>query len=224
MEKYFQILQKCPLFYDISQQNLSDMLDCLGTKVTSCKKGVTVIKENDPANNIGIVLSGSVQIIRNDYFGNRSIVASIGPAELFGESFACAGVARIPVTVIASEFTEVLFIDCRKIIRSCSSACLFHQQIIYNLLKVMAEKNLIFHQKIEITSKRTTREKLLAYLLLQAQKNHSDCFEIPYSRQELADYLDVERSGLSVEISKLCRQGIIETDRKKFRLIRKEER
>lgn len=219
MKKYFEILQKSPLFHGISEPDISAVLDCLGVKIFHYQKKETIIAEGEPAKYIGIVLSGSAQILRDDYFGNRSIVAVIGPSELFGESFACAGVSSIPVSAIAADDTAALLIDCLKITHACSSACAFHQQIIYNLLKIVAEKNLIFHQKIEVTSKRTTREKLIAYLLLQAKKNQSDCFEIPYNRQELADYLEVERSGLSVAISKLSRQGMIETHGKSFKLI-----
>lgn len=220
MEKYFEILQKSPLFQGISESEIFTVLGCLNAKVFRYGKKEAILAEGEPARYIGIVLNGSVQIIRDDYFGNRSIVSVIGPCELFGESFACAGVSSIPVSAIATDDTAVLLIDCLKIICSCSNACAFHQQIIYNLLKVVAEKNLIFHQKIEVTSKRTTREKLITYLLLQAKRNHSNCFEIPYNRQELADYLEVERSGLSVVISKLSRQGMIEVNGKSFKLIR----
>lgn len=219
MEKYFAILRNCPLFYSISEQNLSAMLHCLGARIVHYDKGATIMAEGDEARYVGIVLLGAVQIVRVDYFGNRSIVAEIGPVELFGESFACAGVTSIPVNAVAVEPAQVMLIDCRKITHSCSNACEFHQQIIYNLLKVVAEKNLIFHQKIEVTSKRSTREKLMAYLLLQAKKSHSNCFEIPYNRQELADYLEVDRSGLSVEIGKLCRQGVITAERNRFQVI-----
>ncbi|MDO5539240.1 MAG: Crp/Fnr family transcriptional regulator [Eubacteriales bacterium] len=222
MKKYFdsEILRECPLFYDIADEDLLVMLDCLGAKVVSYKKRETIMSEGEPARNIGIVLSGAAQIIRVDYFGNRSIVADLRPAELFGESFACAGVEAVPVDVVATEDTEALMIDCLRITQSCTSACEFHRKIIYNLLKVVATKNLMFHQKIEITSKRSTRAKLIAYLLFQAQKNKSDSFEIPYNRQELADYLGVERTGLSVEISKLCKEGLVETEKKRFRILK----
>ena len=111
-----------------------------------------------------------------------------------------------------------MLIDCLKICHSCSNACQFHQQMIYNLLQIVAAKNLMFHQKIEVTSKRTTHEKLMAYLMLQAKQFGSLEFEIPYDRQELADYLEVERSGLSAEIGKLRRQGVIEADRSRFKI------
>ena len=220
MEQYFDALRKCPLFRGITDTELTAMLPCLGARITRFDKGDTIMAEGEAARYVGVVLSGTVHIIRVDYFGNRSIIEGIGASGLFGESFACAGVSAIPVNAIAAEPAEVMLIDCLKITCSCSNACEFHQRMIYNLLKVVAEKNLAFHQKIEITSKRTTREKLLTYLLLQAKKSGEDPFEIPYNRQELADYLGVERSGLSVEIGKLCRQGVIAADRKQFRFLK----
>lgn len=223
MKKYFQLLRQCPLFQGVADDNLRVMLDCLGARAVPFRKRETIMAEGQPARYIGIILTGSAQIIQVDYFGNRSIIADIRPSELFGESFACADVKSIPVDVVAAEDSEVLLIDCLRITHSCSSACEFHQQLIYNLLKIVATKNLAFHQKTEITSRRTTQEKLMAYLLLQAKKNNSTFFEIPYNRQELADYLGVERSGLSVSISRLCRQGVIKADKKKFRILRKTE-
>jgi len=109
--------------------------------------------------------------------------------------------------------------DSARITRSCSNACGFHQQMIFNLMKIMAVKNLCFHQKIEITSKRTTREKLMTYLMIEAKKKRSDTFDIPYDRQELADYLEVDRSGLSAEISKLRREGVLLSEKNRFTLL-----
>lgn len=219
MKKYFKVLRKCPLFNDIADENLMALLGCLGAKVTSYNKKETIISEGEDAKYIGIVLSGSAQIERIDYFGNRSIVATVEASELFGESFACAGVKTIPVDVVANESTQIMFLDCSKIIYTCSNSCEFHRQIIYNLMKVVATKNILFNQKIEITSKRTTREKLMTYLLLQAKKNKTNSFDIPYDRQELADYLEVDRSGLSAEISKLHKEGVIISRRNHFELL-----
>lgn len=218
MRKYLEIFQKCALFQGISSENIIGMLKCLGAKSACYNKKETVIMEGEPARYVGLVLSGTVQVEKVDYYGNRSIVAKIEPGELFGESFACAGVEKIPVNVIANEEAQVLLIDCHKIMQPCCNACEFHQQMIYNLVKIVARKNLMFHQKFEITSKRTTREKLMAYLLVQAKKAGSNRFDIPYDRQELADYLEVDRSGLSAEISKLRKEGILESKRNYFEL------
>ena len=102
---------------------------------------------------------------------------------------------------------------------SCSNNCAFHQQLIFNLMKNLAEKAILFHQKVEIAAKRTTREKLMTYLMFQAKKAGSNRFRIPFDRQELADYLEVDRSGLSAEISKLRKEGVLESDKNTFVLL-----
>lgn len=219
MKEYFNVLRRCALFSDIEDENLPAMLSCLNAVVKSFGKKQTILAEGEPARYICIVLTGSAQIEQTDYFGNRSIVARVLPSELFGEAFACAGAESIPVNVTALEDTQILFIDCLRITLQCSNNCSFHRQMIYNLMKVVATKNLIFHQKIQITSKRTTREKLLAFLHLQAKQHDSSRFEVPYDRQELADYLQVDRSGLSAEISKLRREGIIKSHKNRFELL-----
>lgn len=219
MKKYFEILKNCPLFDGIEEEKLFVMLECLGAKVEFFDKKYTVFAEGNPAKYIGIVLSGSVQIVQVDYFGNRSILGNVGAGEVFCEAFACAEVGAIPVTVIANEPCEIMLIDSSHILHTCSNNCGFHRQLIFNLMKGLAVKNIMFHQRIEITSKRTTREKLMAYLMIQAQKNNSNSFDIPFDRQELADYLEVDRSGLSVQISKLRDEGVLYYHRNHFELL-----
>lgn len=219
MKKYFDILRKCSLFNNIKDENLILMLGCLGATIKCYDKKETIIEEGENARYIGIVLSGSAQIIKIDYFGNRSIVSGLEPSEMFGESFACAGVEAIPISVIANEQSEIMLIDCERIMHLCSNGCDFHQQIIFNLMKIMATKNIMFHQKIEVTSERTTREKLMAYLTLQAKKWNSNSFQISFDRQELADYLQVDRSGLSAEISKMRNEGILKSHKNHFELL-----
>lgn len=219
MKKYFEILRKCPLFNQIEDENLLRMLSCFGAKVEFFDKKYTIFAEGTRAKHIGIVLSGSAQVIQMDYYGNRSILLGVEPSEMFGEAFACAEVQSMPAAVIANEPCEVMLIDCNHILHTCSNNCGFHQQIIFNLMKNLATKNVLFQQKIEITSKRSTREKLMTYLMFQAKKMKSSSFDIPFDRQELADYLEVDRSGLSAEISKLRKEGIIENHKKHFILL-----
>lgn len=219
MKKYYEILNKCPLFHGIEEAELASVLECLNAGTAVYKKNELIFMEGSPAKFVGIVLSGGVRIIKEDYFGNRSIVSRSGPGELFGESFACAGTEVLPVSVAAAFDSEIMMIDCRRITRTCSHSCEFHNRIIFNLLKTVAEKNLEFNRKIEITSKRTTREKLMSYLMYEAKNNRSNSFTIPFDRQELADYLEVDRSGLSAEISRLRKEGIIECSRSRFTLL-----
>ena len=195
------------------------MLKCLKAKTEIFDKNYTILSEGSPAKYIGIVLSGSVQIIRTDYYGNRSILGNLCAGELFGEAFACMQMSSMPVSVIANERSEIMFIDCNHILHTCQNGCQHHQQLIYNLMKVLALKTVMFQQKIEITSKRTTQEKLLTYLTICAKKNNKNSFKIPFNRQELADYLEVDRSGLSAQISKLRKDGVLECKRNYFKLL-----
>lgn len=219
MEQYFSVLRACPLFADVADHDLSALLHCLGARVEFFDKKYTIFAEGSPARYIGIVLSGSAQIFQLDYYGNRSILAEVLPSELFAEAFACADVSDLPISVVASEPCEVMLIDCHRVLYSCKNACAFHQQMIFNLMKNLASKTILFHERIEVTSKRSTREKLLTYLMMQSKKAGSGSFEIPFDRQELADYLEVERSGLSAEISKLRREGILTSEKNRFTLL-----
>ncbi len=219
MKKYLNILKKCPLFIGIEDEDLLRMLSCLGATVETYDKKYTVMAEGNSAKFIGIVLSGSVQIMQVDYYGNRSILGNVGPSEMFAEAFACAETKTIPVSVIATELSDIMLIDCAHILHTCKNGCGFHHQLIFNLMKDLATKSIMFHQRIEITSKRTTREKLLAYLSAEAKRAGKNNFYIPFDRQELADYLEVERSGLSAEISKLRAEGILESQKNHFRLL-----
>lgn len=220
MKKYLETLRKCPLFQQIEDENLLKMLGCLGAKVETFDKKYTIFAEGTPAKYIGILLSGSAQIVQVDYYGNRSILGSVAPSEVFAEAFACAGMDTLPVSVTANEPCEVMLINRDHILHTCQNHCGFHQQLIFNLMKDLAYKAILFQQKIEITSKRTTKEKLMTYLLLYAKKANSNSFEIPFDRQELADYLEVDRSGLSAEIGKLRKEGVLENHRKRFTLYR----
>ena len=219
MEEFLPVLQKCTLFEGIRREDLMPMLSCLGAKVTYYKKNQIIFSEGEDARFVGIVLRGSVQIVKEDYHGHRSIVSHMAEGDLFCESFACAGVKVLPVSVVAAEDAAVIFIDSRRICVSCSNACAFHSRTIQNLLKVVSERNLQFHQQMEITGKRTTREKLMAYLLSEAKRAGADSFTIPYDRQALADFLQVERSAMSAEIGKLRKEGVLESRKNQFTLL-----
>lgn len=219
MKEIIPVLQKSALFAGIEPGDIFGLLGCLGAKKAAYKKNQAVFLEGDRADHVGIVLTGAVQMSRDDLHGNRSILGRAEPAEVFGESYAFANVAGLPVNVVAEEDSQILLIDSSRITRSCSNACGFHNRLIRNLLQIVSQKNIHFHQKLEITAKRSTREKLLAYLYSQEKLHGSRSFTIPFDRQELADYLGVERSAMSAEISKLRKDGIIECSRSHFTLL-----
>ncbi len=216
MQNFPVYLKECPLFDNLSDAEISAVMGCLSATVKHYEKKETVFEEGSPADSIGIVISGSVVLTRTDYYGNRSIVSVAGPSEVFSEAFACANVDSLPLSVVASEASDVMLIKSHRLLYTCDKGCRHHQKLIFNLMKGLATKSISDNRKIEITSKRTTREKLLTYLTLESKRLGKKTFSIPYSRQELADYLEVERSGLSVEIGKLVKEGIINADKKVF--------
>ena len=222
MKKIFNThtnLHNCPLFEGIETENLTKMLLCLRAEKVAVSKKQTIFSEGIKPTHIGILLAGNIQSIQVDYYGNRNILSVVSDNELFGEEFACSSINSLPVSYIANEKSEVMLIDREHILHTCSNNCAFHQKLIYNLMKSLANKNLSYHERIEITSKRTTREKLMSYLMLCARKANKNYFYIPFDRQSLADYLEVDRSGLSAEISKLRQEKIIESDKNYFKLL-----
>ena len=223
MEQYFEIILENPLFDGISQQELGSMLGCLSAKILPLSKGEPVFLEGDPAGFIGLVLDGSVQIVRDDYYGQRTILSLAEPGDIFAETFSCAGMDALPVSAYALRPGKVMLFDLKKMLTVCSNACRFHNLLISNLLRVVAQKNLILSRKIQFMSRKTTREKLMAYLLDQAKQKGAAEFTIPMDRQTLADFLGVERSAMSAELSKLRQAGIIDYKGSRFCLLNSNE-
>ncbi len=219
MKDYYKILKSIALFEGISEEELQNLLECLSAKVNHYNKNQMIFIHGTKVKHFGIVLSGNVQVLKEDYYGNRSIVAMIDPGMLFAEAFAFAGIKKLPISVLATTECDILFIDYDKLITNCTKVCPFHNRIIYNMLHIIASKNIILSQKIEFLSKRSTREKLLAYLLAQAQVSGKRSFAIPFNRQELADYLSVDRSAMSQELGKLRDEGILHFHKNQFELI-----
>lgn len=219
MNIFIPILEKCALFQGVSSEDIQKMLRCFGARIAHFGKYQFLFSEGDEARYVGIVLTGGVRLVKEDYDGKSSIISLAGPGELFCESFACADVAALPVGVEAAENSAVVLIDSRRITSICANACGCHSKVLNNLLRVVASRNLEYHHKMEITAKRTTREKLMAYLLAQSKAAGSNTFTIPFDRQALADYLQVERSAMSTEIGKLRDDGVLITRRSEFTLL-----
>lgn len=220
MEKYYDTLKKCPLFTGIKETELRTLLNCLSAAERHYEKNNFIFMTGDTVTTIGIVLSGNVHIIQEDFWGNRTILLSIENSGLFGEAFSCAEVGKLPVSALAIQATDILFIDYHRIITTCSSACTFHTGLIKNMIRILAGKNVMLTQKIEFLTQRTTREKLLSYLSWQAQQTGSSSFAISFNRQELAEYLSVDRSAMSNELSKMRDDGILTFHRNRFTLLK----
>lgn len=209
MKKYLELLTRTPLFRGIDASELDGMLGCLNASAQCYSKHGIVLLEGQPATRVGLLLSGTVQVVKEDYLGNRMIMANFGTGDLFAEAFSCVQSDRLPVTVVSLSDSEVLWLDYRRIYTACSSACRFHTKLIENMLALIATKNILLSRKISVLAKRTTREKLIAYLSDEAELQGNNAFDIPFNRQELADYLCVDRSALSSELSRMQREEIL---------------
>ena len=213
-------MKNCILFEGISETELKTLLLCLSARQKHFKKNRFIFNAGDKIDSIGIVLGGAVHVIREDFWGKRKILSRLEEGELFGEAFACADVKEIPVSVMAAEDSEILFVNCERIIKTCKSTCTFHAGLIKNLTLLLAEKNIALIQKLEYITQPSTREKLLSYLSEQARLAGKSMFSIPFNREELADYLSVERSAMSAELSKMKTDGIILYQKNNFELLK----
>lgn len=218
MEKYGKAIEKCSLFRGIKESEIQLILNCLQAKIKTFDKGALIFAMGEKIERLGVVLSGSVFIEKADCWGNRSILAKAVGGDVFGEAMCCAEQECSQVDVTAAEKTAIMFVDYKKIITTCSSACVFHTALIENMLKILADKNLMLTGKIEHLTRRSTKEKLLSYLSYQSLQKGSADFEIPFNRQELADYLAVDRSAMSNELSKLRNDGVLEFHKNHFHL------
>ena len=218
MEEYLPVLLKMRLFEGIQEEELKPLLTCLGAVRRTYPKGGHILRADDPVRGAGILLEGRAQIYTEDVQGVRTIVAQVEQSELFAESFACANVSRMPVSVEALADCAVLFVDCKRIASACTSNCAFHTRLIRNMMFLLAEKNILQSRKIRHISRRSTREKLLSYLNEQAAIHRSSQFIIPFTRQELADYLCVDRSAMSAELSRLQNEGVLSYHKSAFKL------
>ena len=212
-------LTKIALMQGLNEQEISLILNCLQTNIKKYEKSETIFQEGEKIEEIGIIFSGTVTVQRNDYWGNRSIVALLGEMDVFGETFACLNQAS-DVQVIAEDASEILFLQVNRVLTTCSSSCQFHNRLIRNLLEICARKNYQMNVKVDILSQKTTREKLLTFLSRQAIYLGKQQFEIPFNRQQLADYLSVDRSAMTVELGKLKKEGIIGFQKNVFTLNR----
>ncbi len=220
MDKYIKLLQNIPLFNNINISEIMPMLKCLGAYKKSYDKGNYIISADDEIKYIGIVITGSVQMIKEDIWGNKSIIANVTEGQIFGETFVCSNTLTSTVSFKARNACEVLFLQFQRIIHTCSKSCMYHHKLIENMMILIAEKNMKLIGKIEIISKKSLHEKILTYLSDQAQIKGEKYFTIPMGRLELADYLCSDRSALTRELSRMKSEGILDYDKNTFHLLK----
>nr|MBQ8243776.1 Crp/Fnr family transcriptional regulator [Oscillospiraceae bacterium] len=209
---------RSPLFDGINREDRKAVLGCIGYHIGTFRKGDIVAFEEENIRHIGILLSGSVDMVKEDLWGNKTMLVRARKDEMFGETFACGEDNLSVVTFVVSEDAEILFIPFDRVMHSCTMACEFHHRLVENMVHIIANKNRDLMRKVEVVSKRTIREKLLAYLSIQAQVQESRYVEIPLGRVGLAEYLCVDRSALTRELAKMKEENILDFEKNCFRI------
>lgn len=219
MKSFISILRKSKLFSGISEEEIESMLSCLGARISYYKKGAYILTQGAHLAQIPVLVKGSVHIQRDDYWGNRSILGHIVPGEMFAESYVSLFGETLANDVIATEDSAVIFFNVERILTTCPASCSFHNTVIRNLFFAISEKNRKLVQKVGHMSMRSTREKLISYLSEEANHHKSSSFSIPFNRQELADFLSVDRSAMSNELCKMRDDGLLKFHKNNFELL-----
>ncbi|WP_281679503.1 Crp/Fnr family transcriptional regulator [Synergistes jonesii] len=205
----YSFLSNTALFRDIREDEAEDLLGCLDAREKHYRKGEIIYRAGDAISEIGLIVSGSVNIIVNFYWGNSNIFGHASAGELFAEAYAAIPGKELLCDVVAAEESDILFVDMERLLTTCKKGCAYHHQLIHNLLQISANKNLALFLRMMYTAPKSIRERVMLYLSAMAQETQSDHFAIPFSRQQLADYLGVDRSALSKELSRMQKDGLL---------------
>lgn len=220
MEQYLFVLRNTPFFQGMTEEEILSVLHCVSATVIERKKGEYIFRVGDSTENMGLVLSGAVLSVQEDLWGHRNIMHRTGVGEYFAEPFAATPGSLLNVSVVAEEDAKIMLLGMGRLLKACPNACAHHGRLIRNLVSVMSQKMLSMNDKITHMAKRSTRDKILSYLSAESMRQGKLNFTIPYDRQQLADYLCVERAAMTVELGKLQREGYLKTNRSYFELLK----
>ncbi|MGI6171065.1 MAG: Crp/Fnr family transcriptional regulator [Butyricicoccus sp.] len=210
------ILASTALFHEMTAEEIRRLLPCLRAEKKTAARGEVILQAGGKTKRMGLVLSGSVRIEKNDLWGNKSVLSRVMPGEVFAETYALCREESMPVCAVAAERSEILLLDAERIVSPCDSNCPHHRTLIRNLLMESVQKNLQLSRRIFYTSSKTIRGRVLSYLSDLALRQGSTEVVIPFNRQELADYLSVDRSALSAELSRMQRDGLLTVCKNRF--------
>ena len=219
LEKYYNQIKNSPVFLGMSDDELKGLLECFGARIRKFEKAEMIIRQGDVISNIYLILDGEVNIEKDSYWGRRIIISRLGKNDNLALSFVGSKDVESSVDAITVKDTIVLVLRYEKCTSMCQNACTRHKVLINNLFRILSKENIELIQKIENVSQKTIRDKLLTYLSNEAQRQHSNSFDIHFNRQDLADYLNVDRSAMSFELSKLQKEGLIEYNKNHFELL-----
>lgn len=214
---YF-FLANTPLFHGIQEEELPALLPCLNAHERTYQKDEIILRAGEAVSEVGLMEQGSVNVVVNFYWGNSNIFGHVGKGDIFAQNFAAIPGRELTCDIVAAEESRVLFVDMGKLLTTCENQCGFHRRLIHNLIRISAVKSLSLSSRMMHIAPKAIRERLLSYLSEQAAEHGSAHFTVPFSRQQLADYLSVDRSALSNELSKMQRDGLITYRKNEFTL------
>ena len=215
-----EFLKRLPIFSDLQKEEIMSVLNFFNFYEKSFKKNDFVFEIGQDINKIGIIISGEINVIKEDFWGNRNILNKFKTGETFGEVFALSKISSNNIIVEASQNCDILFLDLKNFSIDTENNSVEILKFLSNIFKISLKKNIMFTEKLEHISKKSIREKLISYFSAEAQKNKNNVFTIVFNRQELADYLFVERSALSRELSFMKKDGLIDYNKNHFILIK----
>jgi CRP-like cAMP-binding protein len=221
MEEFYPILKSCALFRNIGEMEFGSLMKCLGAQVKNFRSDEYIFFSGDEINHVGIVLSGVVEIMKENLAGNKHIVAFLGPSAMFAEGIVCTVKRISPVTVRVKEEAKILFIPYERVIKSCGNSCAFHISLIQNMMVVLGEKNVNLNRKLELLTLKGMREKIASYLMNEVSERGSSMFQIMLNRTELADYLNVSRTSMCRELARMKEEGLIDYYGNSFKVVNK---
>ncbi len=222
-DAWLQSLEQCPLFQEIAEADLRVMLACFMPRVAGYKRGEYVCLEGDEQKTVGVLLSGRLSVNRETLAGNKMVMATLSPGELFGEMAAFSGRRRWPASVAALEASEVMFLPVERFSVTCADSCESHASIIRNMLGIISRKALMLNRKVEYLTLKGMREKLCRYLMEQSRSQGGTTFTMDMNRNELADFLNVSRPSMSRELGRMRDEGLIDFYRGSVRILMPEQ-
>lgn len=217
--EYFQDLKKTPIFKETTEFECQAMMFCFKTKFKTFQKNEQIVKQGDLIEDVVLIVKGGAIAENIDLLGNVNIVSELERGDVYGLECAVAQEEVFRDTLVANQKTLVLFMNKHRIINPCFNRCKRHENVVKNIMKLVAESHIKLLDKLTHMSRKTTREKLLSYLIAESKKSRNEYFEIPFNKTELANYLSVDRSAMSTELNKMKEEGIIDFDKKRYRIL-----